>query len=81
MCYFLDHMINIKNLILITSTVDGKSNKNILIYYIGYPTLNSVKPFYFNISKIIGHIEEHIGNKYLTLFQTYESQDSLKECE
>ena len=34
--YFLDDLINIKNLDLNKIKVDEKSFKNILIYYIGY---------------------------------------------
>ena len=34
--YFFDDMINIKNLDQNKIKIDEKSNKNILIYYIGY---------------------------------------------
>lgn len=43
--YFLDDIINIKNLHLNGIKKDKKSYKNILIYYIGYVTPNSVKPY------------------------------------
>ena len=53
-CYFLDDMINIKNL---------ESYRNILIYHIGYVmvkevsyvTLNSGKPLYLIINKMNGY--------------------------
>ena len=34
--YFLDDLINIKNLDFDKIKIDEKSSKNILIYYIGY---------------------------------------------
>ena len=50
-------MGNIINLDPNNINIDEKSNKNILIYYIGHVTLNSVKLFYLNINKIDGYIE------------------------
>ena len=78
-CYFLDDMINIKNLDL-----DENSYKNILIYYIGYVMIkdlsyikiDSVNPLYLIIDKINGYIEESNGNKYLTLVHTGESENT-----
>ena len=43
--YFLDGIINIKNLHSNDIKINKKSNKNILIYYIGYVTPNSLKPY------------------------------------
>ena len=38
-------MINTKNLDPNNIKIDEKSYKNILIYYIGYVTANSIKPY------------------------------------
>ena len=54
---------------------DGKSNKNIVIYYIGYVTIkdlkyvkiNSANPLYLFFSKVKRYFEEDNKNKYLTL--------------
>ena len=61
--------------------------QNILIYHIEYVmvkelsnvTINSISPFYLIINKINGCIEESNGSRYLTLFPTDESKDSLKK--
>ena len=45
MDYFVDDMINIKTLDLNKIKIDKKSYKNIFIFYIGYVTPNSVKPW------------------------------------
>ena len=55
--------------------------KNILTYYTGHAAPNGVKPFYLIIKKINGYIDEHNGNKYLTLVHTDESTDALKKYE
>ena len=60
-------MINMKIFDPNKFKIDGKSYKNILIYYVGYVTPNSVKLLYLIINKINGYIEESNGNKYLTL--------------
>ena len=60
--------------------------QNILIYHIEYVmvkelsnvTINSISPFYLIINKINGCIEESNGSRYLTLFPTDESKDTLK---
>ena len=56
-------------------TMDNKSYKNIIIYYIWYITIKNLS--YVNINsinlvnlitdKVDGYIEESSGNKYLTL--------------
>ena len=51
---------------------------NILIYNIGYVKPNSIKPLYLIIKNAKVHTEECNGNKYLTLFATDESRDTLK---
>ena len=61
--------------------------QNILIYHIGYVmvkelsnvTINSISRFYLIINKINGCIEESNGSRYLTLFPTDESKDTLKK--
>ena len=73
--YFFDGIINMRNLVLNKIKIDGKSCKNILIYYIGYMTTNSVKPLYLFINKINEYIEESNGNKYLALVAANESKD------
>ena len=41
-------------------------------------TANSAKQLYFIINKINGHVEEHNGNKYLTIVHTDQSKDTLE---
>ena len=61
--------------------------QNILIYPIEYVmvkdlsnvTIKSISPFYLIINKINGYIEESNGSRYLTLFPTDESKDTLKK--
>ena len=82
-------MINIKNLDPNKSKIDKTSNKNILIYYIGYVMvidlsyvkINSVNPIYLIANNINGYIEESNGNKFLTLLPTDERKDTLKKYE
>ena len=45
-CFFYE-IINIRNFDPNNIKIDEKSYKNILIYYIGYVTPNSLKPLYF----------------------------------
>ena len=42
-------------------------------------TINSISPFYLIINKINGYTEESNGSRYLTLFPTDESKDTLKK--
>ena len=42
-------------------------------------TINSISPFYLIINKINECIEESNGSRYLTLFPTDESKDTLKK--
>ena len=58
MNYFFDDMININNLDPNNEKLDKKSYKNILIYYIGYMTPNSVKPLDFIISILNEYVRE-----------------------
>ena len=71
-------MISIKNLDPNDIKIDEKSNKNILIFYVGYVTRNSIKPLYLMINTVNGYIDEHNANKYLTLVQTDKSIDTNK---
>ena len=64
--YFFNDIINIKTFDPNNIKIDGKSHKNILIYYIGYVTLkdskyvkrNSVNPLYLIINKVNGYFEK-----------------------
>ena len=58
--------------------IDKKSNETILIYDIGYVTLNRVKPLYLTVNKVNGCIRQHNGNKYLILVHTDKSKDTRK---
>ena len=51
-----DDKINIKSLNPNKIKIDEKSYKNILIYYIGYVTSNSLRPLCLIINKIKGCI-------------------------
>ena len=55
--YFLDDMINIKNLNPNNIKIDEKPHKNILIYYISCVTQYSVKSLYLIINKKNGYID------------------------
>ena len=69
-----------------TTKMDEKSKKDILIYYIGYVTINdskyvkitSVNPLYFIFNKVSGYLEEINENKYLTLTPSNESKEKIK---
>ena len=70
-------------MIQIKISIEEKSYKNILTYYIRYVTIksfsyakiDSVDPLYIGIGKINGYIVENNRNKYLTLVPTDESKD------
>ena len=57
MFYFLHDMINITNIDL-NIEMDKNYTKNILVYFNGYVTPKSVKPFYIIINKVNGYIWE-----------------------
>ena len=84
--YFFDDIINIKNFDTNKIKIDEKSNKNILIYCIGYVTIkdlkyvkiNSANPLYLIINKVNGYFEESNINKYLSLVPTNESKEKIK---
>ena len=79
--YFLDNVINIKNLDSHKMKIDEKSYKKILIYDFEYVTVkdliyatpNSVTPLYLFINKMNYHIEESNKNRVLTLVLTDET--------
>ena len=81
-------MINIKNLDPHKIKLDKKSYKNILVYHIGYVTVNNLSYAKINsknlnlinlhliVDKINRYIEKsNNGNKYLTLVFTDKSND------
>ena len=80
-------MINVKNLHLNKKKIDEKSYNNILIYHMGYVLVkdliylktNFVNLLYLIAHKVNGYIGESNLNKYLTLFPTDESKDTLKK--
>ena len=61
--------------------IDEKSNKDTLMYYVGYVTPNSVRPLYLIINKTNGYVEENNEIKYFTLISTDESKRTLKKYE
>ena len=76
-------MINIKNFDLNKINIDEKSQKNILIYYIGYVmrdlkymTINGMNPLDLIIGKVNGYFKEISGNKYLTLVPANETKNN-----
>ena len=73
--YFFDDIINIKNFDPNKIKIDEKSQKNILIYFIGfvaiknskYVEIDSINPLYLIIGKMNGYFEDITGNIYLTV--------------
>lgn len=63
--YLFDVVINIKSLDLNNTKIDEKLYQDILIYYNGYVTSNSVKTLYIIINNANEYIEENNGNNYL----------------
>ena len=76
--YFLDDMINIKNLDPNKINIDEKSYKNIFIYYIGYMTTKSAKSLYLIINKINRYTEESNGNTNLTQMMKQRHTKNMK---
>ena len=86
--YFFTGMINIKDFDSSLLKIDKKSYKNIGIYNIGYITIkkidgywniHSVNPLSLMIGKVIWHIEENNGNKYLIFDSSDENKEVLKK--
>ena len=55
--FFLNGMINIKNLDPNKIKIDKESFRNTLIYNIGYVTMNSIQPLYHILKNINGYFE------------------------
>ena len=85
--YFLNDTINIKDFDPYNVRIDKKSYKNILIYYIGYVTINkdlkiySVNLFYLIFDKVNRYFKEINGNKYLTLVPANKSKKRKKKSQ
>ena len=76
--YFLNHMINIKNLDSRLLKIEKKSYKNIGIYNIGYITIKIVLVIMKTLI-VDGYIEENNGNKYLTFPSTDKNKKILEK--
>ena len=61
--YFFNGIINIENVDPNDIKIDKKLLKNILIYYVFYVTLSSMKPLYLTINNANEYIEESNRNK------------------
>ena len=85
--YFFNDITNIENVDPNDITIDKKSYKNILIYYMGYVTIKeyiklfSVNPLYLIFRYVNEYFEEINGNKFLALVPTHESKEKIKEYE
>ena len=87
--YFFNDIINIEKFDPDNIKIDQKSNKNILIYYIGYVTIKDskhvkiyrVNPLYLIFNNGNGYFEEINGDKYLTLVPINESKEKIKRYE
>ena len=87
--YFFNNSINIKSFDPSNIKIDGKSYKNILIYYIGYRmikdleylNINSVNSLYSIFSQVNSYFEKNNRNKYLTLVPTNESKEKIRKYE
>ena len=86
--YFFNGMINIKDFDSSLLKINKKSCKNIGIYNIGqitikkiddYENIYSVNPLYLITGKVIEHIEEKNGNKYLIFGSSDEFKEVLKK--
>ena len=61
--YFFNGIITIENVDPHDIKIDKKLFKNILIYYVFYVTLSSMKPLYLTINNANEYIEESNRNK------------------
>ena len=86
--YFFNDMINIKDFNWSLLKIDKNSYNKIGIYNIGYITIkkiddyediNSVNPLYLMIGKVIGHIEEKNGRKYLVFDLAGKNKEIFKK--
>ena len=62
--YFFDDIINIKNFDPHNIKIDEKSNKDILIYYIGYVTIKNSKYVKINSVNLLCLIFNKLIKKY-----------------
>ena len=86
--YFYNDTTNIEEFDSNLLKIGRKSYKGIDIYYIGYITtkkfgncenIYSVNPLYLIIGKVVGHIDEKNGGKYLVFDSTDENKEVLKK--
>ena len=86
-CHFFNGIIDIVNFDPSNITIDEKSYKKILTYYIGYETISkylkkySVNPLYLIFRYVNRFFEEINWNKYLTLVPTNETKEKIKKYE
>ena len=85
--YFFNNIINIEDFDPDNIKIDGKSYKNIFIYYIGYVTIDkdlkiySAKTLYLIFGEMNGYFEVINENRYLRLVPTNESKEKIKKYE
>ena len=86
--YYFFNDISIKDFDSSFLKIDKKSSENICICNIGYITIKkiddyeniqSINALYLMIGKVIGHIEENDGNKYLIFDSIDENKELLKK--
>ena len=85
--FFFDDITSIKDVDPNNIKRDGKSYKNILIYYMAYLAIknlkyvkfNSVNPLHLLLNKVNGYFEEINENKYLTLVPINENKEKKYE--
>ena len=86
--YFYNDQINLEDFDVRLLKIDKKNYREIGIYYIGYVTvetipncnhINGVNPLYLKFHKMIGHLEEKNGNKYLALDHADENKEVSKK--
>ena len=83
--YFFNGIIIIKHFDPNNIKIDGRSYKNILIYYIGYVTIKeskyvnicSANHLYLVFNKANGYFEEKYRNKYLTPVPNNERKEKV----
>ena len=82
-CYIFNQIIYREKFDPTNIETDEKSQKNILIYYIGYETIKkdpkmySANPLYLIFYKVNGYFEEINGYKYLTLVPTNKGKEKI----
>ena len=82
--YFFNDIINIKDFDPGNIKIDEKSDKNILIYYIGFIKIKkdlkiySVNSLFLFLSNVNKYFEEINENEYLTLVPTMKAKKNNK---